>query len=140
MKRMPDWLATPVRFIRRIALFRVPLYAANASFYLVLSVFPAILLVLALLPHGMLSTVPSDQAVPVDICMQDIDFYEESNGGVTISGGEGMAQPEFLEKLVLALKEKNLHVAIETTGYIQKEIFQKLAPLFDLLLFEIHLL
>lgn len=51
MKRMPDWLAAPVRFIRRIASFRVPLYAANASFYLVLSVFPAILLVLALLPH-----------------------------------------------------------------------------------------
>lgn len=51
MKRMPDRLAAPVRFIRRIALFRVPLYAANASFYLVLSVFPAILLVLALLPH-----------------------------------------------------------------------------------------
>lgn len=51
MKRMPDWLAAPVRFIRRIALFRVPLYAANASFYLVLSVFPAILFVLALLPH-----------------------------------------------------------------------------------------
>ena len=38
MKRMPDRLAAPVRFIRRIALFRVPLYAANASFYLVLSV------------------------------------------------------------------------------------------------------
>lgn len=51
MKRMPDWLAAPVRFIRRIASFRVPLYAANASFYLVLSVFPAIVLVLALLPH-----------------------------------------------------------------------------------------
>ena len=76
-------------------------------------------------------------AINTDVCMQDIDFYEESNGGVTISGGEGMAQPEFLEKLVLALKEKNLHVAIETTGYIQKEIFQKLAPLFDLLLFDV---
>lgn len=48
MKRMPDRLAAPVRFIRRIASFRVPLYAANASFYLVLSVFPAIVLVLAL--------------------------------------------------------------------------------------------
>ena len=58
MKRMPDWLAAPVRFIRRIALFRVPLYAANASFYLVLSVFPAILLVLALLPHTGLTEAP----------------------------------------------------------------------------------
>ena len=51
MKRMPDRLAAPVRLVRRIASFRVPLYAANASFYLVLSVFPAIVLVLALLPH-----------------------------------------------------------------------------------------
>ena len=73
----------------------------------------------------------------VDICMQDVDFYEESNGGVTISGGEGMAQPEFLKELVLNLKDKNLHVAIETTGYVEEKTFQKLAPLFDLLLFDV---
>ena len=73
----------------------------------------------------------------VDVCMQDIDFYEESGGGVTISGGEGMMQPDFAEALVLRLKEKGIHTAIETTGCIGEEIFHRLAPLFDLLLFDV---
>lgn len=73
----------------------------------------------------------------VSFCMQDIDFYEESNGGVTISGGEGMSQPLFLEQLVHRLKKEDLHVAIETTGYIESTVFQHLAPLFDLLLFDV---
>lgn len=73
----------------------------------------------------------------VDICLQDIDFYEESHGGVTISGGEGMYQPEFLKQLVLELKKHHIHVAIETTGYIKHSLFKELAPLFDLLLFDV---
>ena len=72
-----------------------------------------------------------------DVCMQDLDFYEESGGGVTISGGEGMMQPDFVEELVLRLKENGIHTAIETTGYVSPEIFQRLAPLFDLLLFDV---
>lgn len=73
----------------------------------------------------------------VDICMQDIDFYEESGGGVTISGGEGMSQPEFLKKLIAELKKNSIHVAIETTGYIKKETFEELARELDLLLFDV---
>ncbi len=73
----------------------------------------------------------------VDICLQDFPFYEESQGGVTISGGEGMAQPHFVKILVTALHEHHIHVAIETTGYINTEIFQELAPMFDLLLFDV---
>lgn len=73
----------------------------------------------------------------VDICMQDIDFYEESGGGVTISGGEGMSQPEFLKKLISELKKNSVHVAIETTGYVKKEIFEELAKELDLLLFDV---
>lgn len=73
----------------------------------------------------------------VDICLQDKDFYETSGGGVTISGGEAMAQPEFLEELLLALKQHKIHLAIETTGYAEPEIFKKLAPMFDLLLFDV---
>ena len=70
----------------------------------------------------------------VRIALQDKDFYEESGGGITISGGEGMSQPDFLKELVKELKKHNLHLAIETTGYIPKETFHELAPLFDLLL------
>lgn len=73
----------------------------------------------------------------VDVCLQDIDFYEESHGGITISGGEGMSQPQFLKALAKELKKHHLHLAIETTGYIEPKIFQELAPLFDLLLFDV---
>lgn len=73
----------------------------------------------------------------VRIALQDKDFYEESGGGITISGGEGMSQPDFLKELVKELKKHNLHLAIETTGYIPKETFHELAPLFDLLLFDV---
>jgi len=73
----------------------------------------------------------------VEICLQDKDFYEESQGGVTISGGEGMSQPAFLKELVTALKHENIHLAIETTGYINHDTFKELAVLFDLLLFDV---
>ena len=73
----------------------------------------------------------------LEICLQDKAFYEESNGGVTISGGEGMLQPEFVKELLTELKKENIHVAIETTGYIKEEIFKELAIDFDLLLFDV---
>lgn len=73
----------------------------------------------------------------VAICLQDLPFYEESGGGITISGGEGMSQPDFLRELLPALKKHNLHLAIETTGYVPEDLFHELAPMFDLLLFDI---
>ena len=72
-----------------------------------------------------------------DECMKDIDFYEESGGGVTISGGEGMSQPEFTEALIRKLKESGVHTAIETTGFVSPAVFRHLAPQFDLLLFDV---
>lgn len=90
-------------------------------------------------PGGALSYEGDDKTVQevVKVCLQDKDFYETSGGGVTISGGEGLAQPEFLEELLTALKQHQIHLAIETTGYAKPEIFQKLAPMFDLLLFDV---
>lgn len=73
----------------------------------------------------------------VKVCLQDRDFYEESHGGVTISGGEGFAQPEFMAALITALKQEHINVAIETTGYVPHDIFKKIAPQFDLLLFDV---
>lgn len=70
-------------------------------------------------------------------CLQDIDFYEESGGGVTISGGEGMVQPYFAEALAARLRENGIHTAIETTGCVSPQVFRRLAPHFDLLLFDV---
>ena len=46
-------------------------------------------------------------------------------------------QPEFAEALLLRLREKGIHTAIETTGCVQPTVFQRLAPQFDLLLFDV---
>lgn len=73
----------------------------------------------------------------VQVCLQDRDFYLESGGGVTISGGEGMMQPEFAGVLADALKKEKIHTAIETTGCVSGHVFHDLAPRFDLLLFDV---
>ena len=90
-------------------------------------------------PYGALKNEGNHKSVEdvVRVCLQDIDFYEESHGGVTISGGEGMSQPTFLKELVTELKKHHIHVAIETTGYIQHDLFKEIASLFDLLLFDV---
>ena len=71
------------------------------------------------------------------IILQDLPFYEESGGGVTLSGGEATMQPEFALELLKALKEKNIHTAIETTGFASPAIFQRIIEYLDLLLFDI---
>lgn len=69
-------------------------------------------------------------------CCQDIDFYEESGGGVTLSGGEPLIQPGFAGELLRLLKERGIHTAIETTGFVSGEIFARILPSVDLLLFD----
>lgn len=73
----------------------------------------------------------------VEACCKDIDFYEESHGGITLTGGECFFQPLFLKELILALKKHNLSIALETTGYTNHSIFQDIAPLCDLLLYDV---
>ena len=54
----------------------------------------------------------------VKVCLQDIDFYEESGGGVTISGGEGMVQPDFVKALLAKLKELGfVYVTLDMEGF-----------------------
>lgn len=69
--------------------------------------------------------------------MKDEMFYEESNGGVTLSGGEVLMQHEFASGLLKLLKEKNIHTAIETTGYAKSELFSSLMDNVDLILFDV---
>ena len=87
----------------------------------------------ALKPEGQRKTV----AQIVEVVMQDLPFYEESGGGVTLSGGEATMQPEFAIELLRALKSKNIHTAIETTGFTSPAIFRRIVEYIDLLLFDI---
>lgn len=72
----------------------------------------------------------------VEICLQDLDFYLESGGGVTLSGGEPLMQSEFCISLLKSLKQKNIHTAMETTGFATEKIFTSVLPFVDLILFD----
>lgn len=73
----------------------------------------------------------------VRVCLQDFPFYEESGGGVTLSGGEALMQPDFSMALLKELKANGIHTAMETTGYASATVFCKVAENVDLFLFDI---
>ena len=69
--------------------------------------------------------------------LKDLPFYQESGGGVTLSGGEVLFQADFALDLLKALKAQNIHTAIETTGYCKADTFQEIAQYVDLIYFDI---
>jgi len=71
---------------------------------------------------------------------KDLVFYEESGGGVTFSGGEPLGQSEFLEGLLNGCREKKIHTAVDTSGYISWEILNKISPKVDLFLYDLKLM
>lgn len=79
-----------------------------------------------------------------DQVMKEIEkdrvFYEESDGGVTFSGGEPLFQFDFLLEIVKDCKEKNIHVCLDTSGYAKSGKLKTIIPLADLFLFDLKLL
>ncbi len=71
---------------------------------------------------------------------KDILFYEESDGGVTFSGGEAFVQHEFLLALLKSCKEKGIKNCVDTSGYVNRNILEKAIPLTDLFLYDIKLM
>ena len=67
----------------------------------------------------------------------DAAFYENSGGGVTFSGGEPFAQPEFLEDLLLRCKRLGIRSAVETCGHVPAQTLLELEPLIGLFLFDV---
>lgn len=69
--------------------------------------------------------------------MKDEPFYEESNGGVTLSGGEVLYQAEFAIELLKELKKRGIHTACETTGFAKTEVFKEFIKHLDLIFFDV---
>lgn len=67
-------------------------------------------------------------------------FFEQSGGGVTLTGGEPLAQADFAEALMEALKARGFHVALDTSGYASADIFLRLVAKADLILFDLKLM
>ncbi len=68
--------------------------------------------------------------------LQDRDFYLESGGGITLSGGEMLFQSDFALNILLASKEEGLNSACETTGCAEKESFLRVMEYVDYILFD----
>ncbi|MCF8229139.1 MAG: glycyl-radical enzyme activating protein [Bacteroidales bacterium] len=71
--------------------------------------------------------------------LKDRVFFETSEGGVTFSGGEPLTQPHFLNKVLKACRKRNIHTAIDTSGYAQRNIMLEIASQANLLLFDLKL-
>ncbi len=69
--------------------------------------------------------------------LKDRDFYRNSGGGLTLSGGEPLAQPEFLRELLPKAKAAGLQISLETCGYAPWELLRELLPEIDLFLYDL---
>lgn len=70
---------------------------------------------------------------------RDNIFYEQSGGGVTFSGGEPLEQPEFLESLLNKFKKRNIHTALDTSGFAPSDLLEKVARKTDLFLYDLKM-
>lgn len=80
-------------------------------------------------------TVTVDALLPE--LTEDRDFFETSGGGVTLSGGECLMQSDFCAALLKALKQENIHCAVDTCGFVPRKALDRVMPYTDLFLYDI---
>ena len=68
--------------------------------------------------------------------LKDVPFYETSNGGMTISGGEPMAQFKFTQAMLKEAKQHKLHTCLETSGFAATEKLLSIREYVDIFLFD----
>jgi glycyl-radical enzyme activating protein len=71
------------------------------------------------------------------VVLRDHHFYETSDGGLTISGGEPLKQARFAKALLSAAKTAGLHCCVETSGFVLQKTLLSVQPLVDLFLYDI---
>jgi pyruvate formate lyase activating enzyme len=76
----------------------------------------------------------------VDEVLRDVRFYENSGGGVTLSGGEPLAQPDFAVEILKNCKSYGLHTTIDTCGVADWSVIEKLLGYVDLFLYDIKVI
>lgn len=65
------------------------------------------------------------------------NFIDSSNGGVTVSGGEPLIQPQFLKELFQKCKELGIHTAVDTSGYVNVDDVKEVLDYTDLVLLDL---
>ncbi len=76
----------------------------------------------------------------MEIIRRDKSYYDNSGGGVTVSGGEPLMQPDYALALLKACKAEGIHTAMETCGHGLWESLSALLPYLDLVFYDLKLL
>jgi pyruvate formate lyase activating enzyme len=81
--------------------------------------------------------------IPVSQIISEIEkdtiYYEKSGGGVTLTGGEPLYQPEFSAEILKECKKSKIHTAIETSLYCEREILEMISHLPDLFIVDLKI-
>ena len=87
----------------------------------------------ALILYGRKMTV--DELLP--LLLEDREFYENSGGGVTLSGGECLIYADFCRELLRRLKDEGIHTAVDSSGFASREALDKVIDFTDVFLYDI---
>ena len=92
-----------------------------------------------MIENGVVKTVGKEVTVAEILpeLLSDLRYYRRSGGGITLSGGEILAQPKFARDLLRACKENGLHTAVESTANAPFEDIAAILPYLDLYLMDI---
>jgi pyruvate formate lyase activating enzyme len=92
-------------------------------------------------PSGALSIIGRRAGVDavLEEVLRDRRYYECSGGGITLSGGEPLCQPDFSCRLLRALKAEGIHTAVETNGTVDFSVYRRILPFTDLFLVDYKL-
>lgn len=71
---------------------------------------------------------------------KDCIFYDQSQGGVTFSGGEPLSQPGFLFSLLYECNKREIHTCVDTSGYSSLDVFKEMCQKTDMVLFDLKLI
>ncbi len=71
---------------------------------------------------------------------KDTVFYDESGGGITFSGGEPYMQPVFLQTLLRLCRQRRIHTAVETCGFVDSATLLAASPYVNLYLYDLKVI
>jgi len=71
------------------------------------------------------------------IALQDRTFYDQTGGGLTLSGGEPLLQADFCAQLLAMAKREGVHTAVDTCGAVSWKAFEAVLPVTDIFLYDL---
>lgn len=75
----------------------------------------------------------------IEEVLTDMESFELSNGGITVSGGEPLLQIDGLAELFCKLHNRGIHTAVETAGNVPWKLYERVLPYLDLVYFDLKL-